>query len=263
MQIAIYGPGRAGGALAFAFASAGHVITSIDGRTQAAVTGLRDAVTISGGDPDLLVLAVSDDALAGIHNEFDLSALPPAVVHVSGAVPVDALRHFADAGSSTGSFHPLQTLPDRDSGAERLPGSYVAITAGADLFRDLDLLARSIGCIPFRIDEANKALYHAGAAAAANFVVASLGIAHALMDAADVPTEAIGPLVEAIVANVQELGPEASLTGPIARGDVGTVAAQVEAVAHVDERIAEAFLSMARATATYAGADDVMAEVLE
>lgn len=262
MNIALYGPGRAGGALAIAASRAGHTITSIDGRNPDAVAALTQLVDVQSEEPDLLVIAVVDDAIASAADTIDLDSIPPWVVHMSGAVHVSALSVLRDAGASVGSFHPLQTLPSALAGANRLPGSYVAITADDDLAVGLETLATSIGCVPFRIADPDKALYHAGAAAAANFTMVSLGISQGLFNAAGIDPAAARPLVEAIVANAFEIGPETALTGPIARGDVETVAAQLDAVRSDASDLAAPFELMAKATAIFAGRTQEFSEVL-
>jgi predicted short-subunit dehydrogenase-like oxidoreductase (DUF2520 family) len=262
MNIALYGPGRAGGSLVIAASRVGHTITSIDGRDDQAVSELTRLVELGDAEPDLLVLAVSDDAIPTISAHIDFDALPPSVVHMSGAVPVSALAPFQDAGSAIGSFHPLQTMPSPLAGADRLRGASVAVTATEDLARSLEDLARSLGCVPFRISDQYKPLYHAGAAAAANFTMTALGIAHDLFEAAGVDPASSRPLVEAIVANAFEIGPRSALTGPIARGDVATVAAQVDAVKSDAPEAVDAFVAMAKATAVYSGRSEEFAEVL-
>jgi predicted short-subunit dehydrogenase-like oxidoreductase (DUF2520 family) len=263
MNIALYGPGRAGGALVIAASRAGHTITSIDGRNADGVEALVQLVDVKGGEPEILILAVADDAIASMSDIVDLATLPFGVVHMSGAVPTSALEPFERAGATVGSFHPLQTLPSALVGANRLPGAHVAITAPDDLAVMLESLATSIRCVPFRISDDKKALYHAGAAAAANFTMTSLGIAHRLFEAAGVDPVASRPLVEAIVANAFDIGPTSALTGPIARGDVATVRAQVEAVRTDTPDVLEAFLAMSRATASFAGRSDDFVEVFE
>ncbi len=266
MNIAIYGPGRAGGALALAFGAAGHHVTHILGRDPAAVAQLDAMVETSGSAPDLLVLAVTDDAIPTITPRMVESAgLPmsvPAVVHVSGAVPVAALDSWSEVGTLTGSFHPLQTLPNPSVGAEHLAGSFIGITADEPLATILGDLARTIGATPIRIDDAHKPLYHAAAAAAANFVVASLAMSERLLATAGVDRSAIRPLVEAIVENSFALGPGDALTGPIARGDVATVERQLLAVREHAPDLYTPFLEMCRATAEIAGTTDEFAEVL-
>jgi predicted short-subunit dehydrogenase-like oxidoreductase (DUF2520 family) len=132
---------------------------------------------------------------------------------------------------SVGSFHPLQTLPTPEAGAGRLSGAWIAVTAEDEVLRTrLHDLAASLGANPFDLADAAKPLYHAAAAAAANFPLVALAMAADLFAAAGVPFEASKPLVDAVVANAFALGPRAALTGPVARGDVGTVEAQIQAV---------------------------------
>lgn len=261
VNIAIYGPGRAGGALAIAASRAGHHITGIDGRSAARIETLTSLVDVTPGDPDLLIIAVSDDALAK-SSEFVSTDAAPAVVHVSGAVRVDVLKPFADAGALIGSFHPLQTLPDASTGASRLPGAHIAITADAPLDAMLRELATSLGCRSFAIADDMKPLYHAAAAASANATLAALAVASDIFAEAGIDFSVAKPLVEAIVHNAFEMGPRGALTGPIARGDVATVAAQVAAVRTVAPHLVVAFIDLCRATAAVAGTSDTFAEVL-
>ena len=127
---------------------------------------------------------------------------------------------------------------------------------------ELHTLARSLGCTPFDIADSDKALYHAGAAAAANFTIASLALARRFLEQAGVPFGAAQPLVDAAIANAFAIGPEAALTGPIVRGDIETVGAQIDAVAATGETNLEIFKAMLRATATLTGASEEMREVI-
>jgi predicted short-subunit dehydrogenase-like oxidoreductase (DUF2520 family) len=112
-----------------------------------------------------------------------------------------------------------------------LRGAWMAVTASEPLRSELYDLAESLGAHPFDLEDDAKAVYHAAAAAAANFPLAALVMAKDLFDAAGVPFAAAQPLVEAVVSNVFTLGPRPSLTGPVARGDVATVRTQLDAVA--------------------------------
>ncbi len=263
VNIALHGTGRAAGALGLAFSNAGHTIVSIDGRTQSNVDALAALIEVGTGTPDLRVIAVSDDAIGAVAHQLAHDTEPVASVHVSGAVTVDALDPIAATGAQTGSFHPLQTLPNARAGAEQLPGSWVGLTAGEPLHGMLVSLATSIGCRVFDLDDAAKPLYHAAAAASANFTLSVLALAEDLFEAAGVPFATARPLVEAIVANAFELGPRQALTGPIARGDVATVAKQLEAVRDAaGDRIAD-FAELATLTARTAGTDGQFSELLE
>lgn len=260
MQIEIHGTGRAAGALAIAATRAGHTVTAVRGRTPDAVDALAAMVAVTPGAADLRIIAVADDVVATVARALSDEPFVPTV-HVSGALPVAALDPLH--GEWVGSFHPLQALPDARTGADRLAGSWIAVTASEPFASTLDAFAESIGGRPFRLADADKAVYHAAAVAAGNFTIAALGIAERLLAEAGVPFEAAAPLVAGIVANAFELGPAAALTGPIARGDTGTVARQIEAIADVSDDVLEMFLAMARATAMYAGAGQAMREVLE
>ncbi|MDJ0497926.1 MAG: DUF2520 domain-containing protein [Acidimicrobiia bacterium] len=238
MRILLVGPGRAGMSLAMAFSSAGHSIVGVVGRTaESARTGAEmvDAGPLTLDEPlppaDLLVMATRDGAIAPVARALAAKELEiESAVHVSGLTSVLALDPLRGRQIQTGSFHPLQTLPNPEAGAARLAGAYIAITADLPLRRRLEELAGDIGAMPFVLEDGDKALYHAAAAAAANFPLAALAMAEDLFAEAGVPWEAARPLVEAVVANAFDMGPRAALTGPVARGDVATVAAQLQAV---------------------------------
>lgn len=117
----------------------------------------------------------------------------------------------------------------------------------------LEGVSTDLGARPFRLSDELKPLYHAAAAAAANYVTAALGLAEALAAEAGVPYEAARPLVNAVTNNVFEFGAESALTGPIARGDVSTVKAQLEGISRHAPHLAEDFRAFGRATARLAG----------
>ena len=261
MRIALVGPGRAGQSIAIASNGAGHDVVAVAGRDlerTAAAARRFEAIPLAIGEPippvDLIVIAVSDDAIEVVAGEIAPIARNAAAsaVHLSGATSVSALAAFGDHGVAIGSFHPLQTMPTPELGARRLAGAWVAVTAGEPLRSTLFDLAGAIGMHPFELRDDDRAAYHAAAAAAANFPVAALAVAKRLFEATGVPFDAARPLVDAIVANVFESGPAASLTGPIARGDTRTVDLQIHAVREAAPDLAAAFESMVDATAVVA-----------
>ncbi len=173
-----------------------------------------------------------------------------------------ALAPVAATGVQTGSMHPLQTFPDAQRGAARLDGSWMAVTADEPLRSLLHEFAVSIGCHPFDLNDDVKPLYHAAAAAAANYTLTTLDLSLALFEAAGVPFEAAHPLIEAIIANAFDLGPAGALTGPVARGDVSTVAAQVAAIRDAIPQAEELFVDLTRSTAALAGTSDEIERAL-
>ena len=261
MRIVLVGPGRAGQSVAIAANGAGHDVVAVAARDTDQAYGIArrlDAVALQIGEPipavDLVIIAVSDSAIEQVAGQVAPVARNAAAsaVHLSGAVPVVALEPFAAQGLAVGSLHPLQTMPTPDRGARALAGAWMAVTADEPLRSQLHDFAASLGGMPFDLADDNRAAYHAAAAAAANFPIAALAIAERLMVATDVPFEAARPLVEAIVANAFDAGPLESLTGPVARGDVGTIAAQTEAVRATAPDLAAAFDLMLEATAEVA-----------
>ncbi len=262
MNIALVGTGRAAGALGIALSRSGHRIVGVHGRSPSAVARTQALFAIEDGSPELWVLAVSDDAIEPVAAEIAAHIDGVPAVHVSGAVPVSALAPIAATGSQVGSFHPLQTLPDPVVGADKLPGSWIAVTAHQPLHGDLERLAVSIGCHPFALGDADKPLYHAAAAASANFVLAALAVGRGLFDAAGVPFDAARPLLDAIVGNAFTFGPREALTGPIARGDVATVASQLDAVRAKTPELYDRFVALCQVTAATAGTSDLFEDVL-
>lgn len=269
MDFILVGPGRAGQALSIRLAEVGHRMVGVlarDPAIGASISARFDATHLDWDEvlpvADLLVVAVRDDAISDVAARLATkSSAVAAAIHLSGLAPTTELAAFED--QMIGSFHPLQTLPTPEAGAARLEGAWVAITARDDYLADrLFELAQSAGMHGFELDDDAKALYHAGAAAAANYPLAALAMSRRLLTAAGVPFEAAGPLVRAVVENALDLGPVEALTGPIARGDVGTVQAQVAAVAETTPDLLEAFLAWARATAAIAGTEQTMQEVL-
>jgi predicted short-subunit dehydrogenase-like oxidoreductase (DUF2520 family) len=185
----------------------------------------------------LVFLAVPDDAVAAMASSLG-TALPAgvAVVHVSGALGLDALDALR-AGHAVGSFHPLQSFP-----APRPPAAFRGATVAVDastpaLLKNLTALAREIGAKPVHVDGGQRALYHAAAVFASNYVVAVVAEGMRVLRAAgweeaDAATALI-PLVEGVVASLREEGTTKALTGPIRRGDAATVMRHIKALRRV------------------------------
>jgi predicted short-subunit dehydrogenase-like oxidoreductase (DUF2520 family) len=236
---ALVGPGRAGTAVALALVETGRRVVTVAGRrtdapsTRAAAERFiarAVAVDDAGRDADLVVIATPDAAIESTAAAVAPGLRPGAlVVHLSGARGLDALAPIAESRPDVriGALHPLQTFPPADAAArDALGGAWAAVAGPAAV----DELARELGLRPFRVDDAHRARYHAAACVASNHVVALLGQVERLASAAGVPFEAFVPLVRASVDNAFASGPAAALTGPVARGDVATVAAHLDAI---------------------------------
>ena len=219
-SVRVVGTGRAGGAIAARLRERGL-----------RVSAGRDAVA----DAELVLLAVPDAAIAAVAPAIDVG---PWVAHVSGATSLAAL----DPHVRRFSVHPLQTL-SRDRGAEQLDGAWAGVTAETDEAAAIATwLARTIGLRPFPLADADKPLYHAGAAMASNFLVTLYRAAARLMEQTDVPPEALLPLMQRTIEN------GFALTGPIARGDWSTVEAHLRALEERAPDLVPLYRELAEAT---------------
>jgi predicted short-subunit dehydrogenase-like oxidoreductase (DUF2520 family) len=209
------------------------------GRAGAAIASrLRErGMLADGAEATIVMICVPDAAIAGV-----AATLPPGpwVAHVSGATPLAAL----DPHRRRFSVHPLQTLV-RGRGAEQLDGAYAAVTAEDDDARALGhALARALGLTGFDLADDQRALYHAGAALASNYLVTLHRAAAALLVDAGAPPEALLPLIQRTLDNGFEL------TGPVARGDWATVAAHLQALHARRPDIEPLYRALAEATST-------------
>lgn len=167
-------------------------------------------------------------------------AVQPVVAHTSGATSVEVLRSCEKAGAATLVFHPLQTFSDPSTAWTRFAGAAVAITpsvsaAGSANAALVFSLAQLLGARPFLLPDDKRALYHAAAAMACNYLVTLEHDAQRLFVKAGLPeTEALSlflPLVRTTLENIGTQGTVDALTGPLSRGDTGTVANHLTALA--------------------------------
>lgn len=257
MRLSIIGPGRAGRAVAIASERAGHEIVGVLARSQVDVPWPRLDWDQDLPDCDVAFVAVRDDAVVEVSHRIAPHVTAVGVVaHLSGFVPVLALHHLQERGTAVGGFHPLQSLPDPESGAAALAGAFVGIDGDPLAIDILAHLASTLGMEHFRLDDTARPAYHAAAAAAANFVVTSLAVSGDLFASAGIDPRVSRPLVERAVANAFEHGPEVSLTGPIARGDIETVIGHLTAAHEVSSHVGRQFQLMAEATTIRAGREE-------
>jgi predicted short-subunit dehydrogenase-like oxidoreductase (DUF2520 family) len=260
-SVALVGPGRAGTAVALALAARGVPTIAVAGRSPDALSTLVLAdrlgaraveVDVVGRGADLVVVATPDGAIEAAAAALAVSVEPGAlVVHLAGTRGLDALAPVADTRRdvAVGALHPLQTLPADGAGHDRLAGAWAAIAGPPSV----EALARFLGLHPLSVADDDRGAYHAAACVAANHLVALLAQVERVAATAGVPLRAFEPLVRATVDNVFALGPTAALTGPVARGDTGTVSRHLDALLP-DER--DAYRALADAARRIAGGDD-------
>jgi predicted short-subunit dehydrogenase-like oxidoreductase (DUF2520 family) len=185
---------------------------------------------------ELVLLCVPDRAIAEVAGEI---APGPWVAHVSGGTPLSAL----DPHERRFGLHPLQTFT-RARGPEQLDGAFAAVTAESEEARSIAVaLARVLGLEPFVLDDSQRALYHAGAAIASNFLVSLYRAAAELLEAAGAPPEALIPLMQRTIEN------GFALTGPIERGDWEIVDAHLAAIRESHPELEPMYRALAGLTA--------------
>ena len=234
----IVGAGRVGTALAGALRAAGVAVDGPLGR------GERPARC------DAIVLCVPDGEIAAAAEV--VTGAAPLIGHTSGATPLSALAH---GGVPAFGLHPLQSFAHPGVRFEGAGAAVAGSTPEALAFATG--LAERLGMRPFEIDDEGRAAYHAAASVASNFLVTLQAAAESIAAGAGLEREdareLLLPLVRQTVENVAELGPEAALTGPIARGDEATVEAQRAAVEKMAPELLGLFDELAQRTRALAG----------
>jgi pantoate--beta-alanine ligase len=234
LRVAIVGRGRLGTALARALRERGLDVAQPAGR-HAELRG-----------SEVVILCVPDSEIAAA-----AAAVPDGAIvgHCSGATGLDVL-----APHERLSLHPLMTFA-ADDGADRFAGAGAAIAGSTS--RALEIaraLAERLDMVPLEIEDGDRVAYHAAASIASNFLVTLEAAAERLAADAGADRSALVPLVRATVENWARLGAERALTGPVARGDESTVAAQRAAVARREPELLTMFDALVDATRTLASA---------
>lgn len=250
-RIGIAGAGRIAQALGRLLRERGQTIAAVAGRDPQRT--LRAAEFIGGGTravtyaelPSLaasILIAVPDDAIenaAAILAEAGMRG--GAAVHTCGSRGPGALARLEVQGVSCAALHPLQTVATPEQGMGALPGSAFGVTGTGAAAAWASEIAALLGGEVLTVDAAHRPIYHAAAVMASNYLTTVLDAAVILMEEAGIKEEqtlrALAPLVRASVENSIARGPLRSLTGPIERGDTGTVAAHLEAMAPVPESV--------------------------
>lgn len=236
------GLGKAGGSLLASFAAA-RIPVAARARRVPALARQRAALTRAP-----LFLAVPDDALPEVVAALAAwPALPPVIAHLSGARGLDVLAPLADR-SAIASFHPLASL----DGRHPIPrGTLIAWDARAPSTGPrLAALARRIGCVPARVTDEARTLYHAGAVVAGNLPVALLAEGVRLLRAAGVPAAtarvALARLLRSQADNAERVELGLALSGPVARGDADTLARHLRALDERDPRLAALYRELTK-----------------
>jgi predicted short-subunit dehydrogenase-like oxidoreductase (DUF2520 family) len=178
------------------------------------------------------------------------------LVHFSGIHPAAILLGEEGPLLHALVIHPLQSFADAVMGVRQLPGSPCSVEGEEALLPLAEALATDLGGIPFRITAEHKALYHAAACVASNYLVTLVDTASEIMAACGFGREdafhLLTPLLRGTGKNLSALGPELALTGPIARGDLRTVRKHLQALTELPPEISEIYRVLGQRTVALA-----------
>jgi predicted short-subunit dehydrogenase-like oxidoreductase (DUF2520 family) len=260
LNIGFVGAGTTGTALAARLDQQGFVIKAVCSRTLSSAERLAKRVENClvfetaqevADNVQLVFVTTPDDAISSIASSVKWRRNQYAV-HCSGAHSTDILEPAKTYGASTGGFHPLQTFADVEQAFNNLPGSTFAIEAEGTLQTILKEVAISLKGEIVLLKAEDKAVYHAAAVFASNYLVTLVKMATDLWSDFGVSRQqsikALLPLMRGTLQNIQNVGLPDCLTGPIARGDFGTINKHLDTLKKENLDIANVYKVLGLAT---------------
>ena len=242
LKTGFIGAGTTGTALAVRLSQKGCPVVAVSSRTLSSTRKLAGMVPDCrvchtaqevAEAAELIFITTPDDVIAQVCGEVQWRE-GKSVVHCSGAHSVDILESAKKLGAAVGSFHPLQTFADVDQAIQNLPGSTFALEAEEHLLTTQKELTRLLNGNWVVLKPGDKVLYHAAAVFACNYMVTLVKLALDLWQNFGVSskdaTRALLPLLEGTINNIDNVGLPDCLTGPVARGDSGTIERHLSAL---------------------------------
>lgn len=264
LRVGVVSAGKVGAVLGAALQRAGHPVVAVSGVSDASLRRaeelLPDAAVLPPDEvavqADLVVLAVPDDVLGGLVRGLVATESLRAgqiVLHTCGAHGVGVLAEAAEVGALPLALHPAMTFTGRSEDVERLATACTAVTAPADdeaAWNVAEALAVELGTDPVRVPEESRLLYHAALAHGSNHLITLVNECVDLLRTAGVDNaeRVIAPMLSASLDNALRLGNRA-ITGPVSRGDAGTVRAHLAALEEADSGVVPGYLAFAKRTA--------------
>jgi predicted short-subunit dehydrogenase-like oxidoreductase (DUF2520 family) len=261
LRVGIVGAGRVGAVLGAALRRAGHHVVAVSAvsnlsrlRAEALLPGvaIKDVPAVLA-DADLVLLAVPDDALAGlVAGLAETGHVRPGQfwLHPAGRYGTDVLDPATRKGALPLAVHPIMSFTGTSIDLLRLSDCPFGVTAPEQLRPVAEALVVEMGGDPIWVPQESRCLYHAALAYGSNYLITLVAQSVDLLRSAgiDEPQRLIAPLLNASLDNALRLGDQA-LTGPVARGDAGCVADHLAAIDEVSPSAAAGYRALARVTA--------------
>ena len=254
LKLGFVGAGTVGTALSVRLSNRGYPVVAVSSRSQTSARGLAQAVSGCqvfdnnqgvADTAELVFIITPDDAIASVASEIQWHS-GQNVVHCSGADSTDILEPARKLGAQVGVFHPLQTFASVRQAIDNMPGSTFALEAEEPLLNTLKDMATALDGHWVELKAGDKVVYHASAVIACNYLVTLVKLATDLWRTFAIPphqaTQALLPLLRGTINNIDTVGIPQCLTGPIARGDTGTVKKHLNAL----QKVAPTLLSTYR-----------------
>jgi len=242
LELGFIGAGTVGTALSVRLSSKGYQVVAVSSRSQTSARNLAQA--ISGcrafnnnqdvaDTAELIFITTPDDAIAPVVSQIQWHT-GQSVVHCSGADSTDILEPAKKSGAQVGVFHPLQTFASVRQAIENMPGSTFAVEAEEPLLNTLKAMATALDGNWVELKAGDKVIYHAAAVIACNYMITLVKLATDLWQTFAIPphqaTQALLPLLRGTINNIDTIDIPQCLTGPIARGDTGTIKKHLNAL---------------------------------
>jgi predicted short-subunit dehydrogenase-like oxidoreductase (DUF2520 family) len=227
------------------FAASGEPVILITRNPAREIAGFQ-TVTYENLPTDIsqILIAVPDNAITAIA-ELLTRARPRMALHTSGNFGAEVLYPLSERGTACGAMHPLQTLAGNPGDLSSLRGAAFALSGDKKAIAWAQRIVHAIGGEALQISAEHRALYHAAAVMASNYVTALVDTSEFLFGETGVPPQTtrriISPLLRKAVENALTHGPVEALTGPIARGDHNTVASHLKALSSVPESVQQLY----------------------
>ncbi len=254
LKLGFIGAGTVGTALSIRLSERGYQVVAVSSRSQPSAEKLAQAISgcraannhqAVADAAELVFVTTPDDAIPSVAAEVQWHS-GQSVVHCSGADSTDILEPARKSGARVGAFHPLQTFASAKQAIDNIPGSTFAIEAEESLLTTLKDMATTLDGHWIELKASDKVLYHAAAVIACNYMVTLIKLATDLWQTFNIPTQpatkALMPLLRGTLNNIDNVGIPQCLTGPIARGDTGTIEKHLNAL----QKTAPALLSTYR-----------------
>ena len=259
-KLGFIGAGTVGTALAIRLSERGYPVVAVSSRSQASADKLAQAISgcsaVASGQAvadsaELVFITTPDDAISTVASTVKWNP-GQSVVHCSGADSVNSLEPAREQGATVGAIHPLQTFASVEQAISNISSSTFALEAQEPLLSTLKEIATTLDGTWIELKSDDKVLYHTAAVIACNYLVTLVKLATDLWQTFNVPpeqaTNALLPLLRGTIANIERVGIPQCLTGPIARGDTGTITKHISAMEKAAPALLPTYLDLGRQT---------------